>query len=156
MYHSITFYQGIDHGSFTNGRNSYSNWHLVSKSRLLFNPPKVKTKYIDIPGANGHIDMTDVLGGTPYYENREGSFEFYVLNDYPSGHSSWVTRYADIMNFLHGMPCKAILDDDPGYYYKGRFSVDSWGSDSSWSTITISYSVDPYKISISSASNKSL
>lgn len=145
MYHSITFYEFNSYGTITSTRNSYDNWHLVSKSRLLFNPPKVKTKYIDIPGADGVIDLTTSLRSTPAYENREGTFEFYVLN----GYGNWASRYSEIMNFLHGKLLKAALEDDPGFYYQGRFAVDAWGSESSWSTITISYNVSPYKQNIS-------
>lgn len=138
MYHSITF---INPNDQSDRRNSYDDWHLVPKSRLLFNPPSVKTKYIDIPGADSHIDLTDVLTNGPVYNNREGSFDFYVLNDY----GDWAERYSNIMNYLHGRRLRAILEDDPNNYYIGRFSVETWGSETSWSTITISYNVDPYK-----------
>ena len=41
------------------------------------------------------------------------------------------------------------LIDDPGYYYKGRFRVskpyDSDGK-TNWSTVTIDYELEPYKI----------
>ena len=40
---------------------------------------------------------------------------------------------------------RAVLEDDPEYYYEGRFSVNSWKSDKTHSSITINYSVAPYK-----------
>ena len=137
MYHSINL------GS----KNSWDDWHLVPKSRLLFAPPAVKTKYVDLPGANGSIDLTDTLTGSPAYENRQGTFEFYVIN----GYGNWAERYSEIMSYLHGRRMRAVLEDDPDYYYIGRFSVDGWGSEETWSTITISYNVEPYKYSVSSS-----
>ena len=47
MYHSITFYTG------TIKLNTYDDWHLVPETRPLVTPPTQKTKYLDIPGANG-------------------------------------------------------------------------------------------------------
>ena len=46
MYHSITI------GS----KNTWDDWYLIPSSRPVVNPPKPKTKYIDIPGADGHLD----------------------------------------------------------------------------------------------------
>lgn len=137
MYHSITI------GS----KNTWDDWHLVSPSRLVFAVPEVKTKYVDIPGANGILDLTDALTGFPTYENREGTFEFIVVN----GYGEWQNRYSEILNYLHGKKYRAVLEDDPDYYYEGRFSVGEWGCDESWSTISISYSVSPFKRSISTS-----
>lgn len=131
MYHSITF------GS----KNTWDDWHLVPTSRPVFNPPSVKTNIIDIPGANGSIDLTEALTGEPLFSDRTGSFEFIVVNDY----TSWEKAYSDIMNYLHGKQMHAILEDDPNFYYNGRFSVNQWKSDRSWSLITINYTVDPFK-----------
>ena len=138
MYHSITF------GSGNNAKNSWDDWHLVPSSRLIFSPPPIKTKYVDIPGADGSIDLTETLLGRPAYENRTGELEFIVVN----GYGEWKDRYSEILNYLHGRQMRAVLEDDPGYYYIGRFTVDEWGSEENWSTITISYNVDPYKRSL--------
>ena len=40
---------------------------------------------------------------------------------------------------------QAFLEDEPDYYYEGRFAVDAWNSNKDWSMITISYDVDPFK-----------
>ena len=142
MYHSITFYAG---DTLENGTNSWDDWHIISPNRLLFNPPPVKTHYVDVPGANGQIDLTEALVGHPIYGNRTGSFTFIVLNDY----GNWADRYSSMLGYFHGRRLKAILEDDPEYYYEGRFEVDEWGSEDSWSTISISYNVNPYKYRVS-------
>jgi hypothetical protein len=41
-----------------------------------------------------------------------------------------------------------ILQDDPDYYYEGRYTVGNWESGASNSAISISYQLDPYKIKI--------
>ena len=68
--------------------------------------------------------------------------EFYVSN----GYQSWECLYSEIMNYLHGQKMRAYLEDDPGFYYEGRFSVNKWESNKYRSTIVIEYNVAPYKI----------
>ena len=138
MYHSIIF----------GDKNSWADWYLIPSSRPVFNPPKPKTKYVDIPGANWHLDMSTVLTGEIAYEARTGSFEFVVDNGQLSAYqaSGWFLLYSEIMGYLHGQLEKATLEDDPGYYYEGRFSVNQWKSDPHNSKITIDYTVNPYKL----------
>lgn len=136
MIQSITF----------GDKNTWDDWKIVPKERPVFAPPKVKTTYIDIPGGNGSIDLSESLTGYPVYENRTGSFKFYVMN----GYADWQDRYSEIMNYLHGQRMKAVLADDPDYYYYGRFTVDSWDSGDTWSEITIGYEVEPYKWALTS------
>ena len=139
MYHSITIGE----------KNTYDDWHLVSTSRPLINPPKVKSNYIEIPGRDGVIDLTDALIGRATYSNRTGSWEFIVLNEYDPG-QDWTTLYTEIMEYLHGQNYKVILaDDDPGFYYYGRLDVNSWRSNPTWSRIVIDYNLGPYKYDIS-------
>lgn len=132
MYHSITF----------GDKNTWDDWHLVPSTRPVFNPPTLKKKTLEISGGNGLIDVSESLTGYPLYNNREGSIEFIVMNDY----KRWEEAYSDVMNYLHGQFMKAFLEDDPEYYYEGRFTVNNWKSDSKWSLITIDYSLSPYKI----------
>lgn len=139
MYHSIYFAETPNSSSQL---NTWDDWHLIPSSRPLVNPPQVKTSYLDIPGADGSLDLTEVLTGRPRYGNRTGSWEFYVDN----GYGEWHEKYSSIMHYLHGQPFCAWLEDDPDFYYKGRFSVNSWASNPSYSTIVINYVVDPYKL----------
>lgn len=137
MIQSITF----------GDKNTWDDWKILPTERPVFAPPKPKTTYIDIPGGNGTLDLSESLTGYPIYENRTGSFTFRVMNDYVE----WHERYTEIMEYLHGRSMKAVLADDPDYFYKGRFTVDSWTSGDTWSLITIGYTVDPYKWSVLSS-----
>lgn len=137
MYHSITF----------GDKNTWDDWHLIPSSRPIFQPPEVKTNYIEVPGANGVLDYTEALTGYPTYNNRTGEIEFIVAN----GYWDWDVAYSTIMNYLHGRRMKAVLEDDKAFYYEGRFSVNQWTSYKGWSTITINYDVYPYKRSIQSS-----
>lgn len=149
MYHSIqiipddgTSVYVAANSKKLKGVNTWDDWHLMPASRPLFNPPGVRTNYIEIPGMDGILDATEVLSGRPLYENRTGSNEFYVMN----GYGTWAGRYSEIMNYLHGKRVKAILEDDPFYYYYGRMTVNQWKSEKDWSKITLDYDFYPYKM----------
>ena len=72
MYHSITI----------GGKNTWDDWRLVPASRPVFNPPAQKVKTLEIPGGDGVIDLSQSLTGYPVYQNRTGSIEFIVMNDF--------------------------------------------------------------------------
>lgn len=138
MYHSIIF----------GDKNTWADWYLIPSSRPVFNPPKPKTKFVDIPGADWCMDLSTVLTGDIAYEGRTGSIEFYVdngqLTEYKE--SRWSILYSEIMDYLHGQLRQATLEDDPGFYYEGRFTVNQWKSDPHNSKIVIDYNVNPYKL----------
>lgn len=94
-----------------------------------------------IPGGDGVIDLSQALTGYPVYQNRTGSIEFIVMNDF----KPWHMAYSDIMDYLHGQTMRAILEDDPEYFYEGRFTVNAWKSEKDWSRLVIDYDVGPYK-----------
>lgn len=137
QYHSITF----------GDKNTWDDWHLVPMERPSITPPDKKSNTIDVPGSNGSLDYSESLTGYPLFQNRQGSIEFMVMN----GYGSWIGRYTEILNYLHGQTMHMILDDDPGYYYEGCFEVNEWKSDKEYSLITIDYDVYPYKKEITSS-----
>ena len=138
MYHSITF----------GDKNTWEDWHLVPETRPVIAPSEPKLNQIDVPGADGVLDITEALTGYPFYNNRQGSLDFIVVNDMyyqVDKHEEWYVTYSKIMNYLHGKKMRMILEDDKQYYYEGRFSVNQWQSDKNYSRITIDYDVGPYK-----------
>lgn len=132
QYHSITF---------DGEKNTYDSWFLIPSSRPFIAPPQQKVETVSKAGAHGVIDLSEVLTGEPVFENRTGSLEFYVEND----HRPWHVTYTMVMNYLNGRVRHAIFDDDPSYYYEGRFRVNQFKSDKWWSVITIDYDVFPFK-----------
>jgi len=139
----LAFYNG-EHSVTFGSKNSWTDWHLVPSSRPVFAPPKPKTDYVDIPGMNGSLDLSEAVSGRPVYNNRQGSFDFYADVQYKDK-SSWIKLYSEIMAYLHGRKLEAYLDDEPYYRYIGRFEVDSWKSGDG-NSITINYDVYPYKM----------
>ena len=139
-------------------RNTFLDWFLVPKERPSIEKAPVKEHYIDIPGANGGLDLSESLTGSPVYDYAEGDIEFTILNDrvIPILNNdgevtkevsvNWEVLNRDIRNFLNGKKMYMMLEDDPSWYYYGRFGVEKYdSSEASNSKIKINYKVYPYK-----------
>lgn len=149
MYHSINvdISSGETFSSNSNDIiNTYSDLYLVPDGRPTISNPKLNSTYVDIPGASGSLDASEWLTGFPTYKDREGDIQFYVLND----HGIWTDRRNRINALFHGRTIKLQLEDEPGYFYKGRMAVDDWSSekDGGYSKITLKYRLEPYKYSL--------
>ena len=131
-----------EHSVVFGDKNTWDDWKLIPTSRPSFNPPPLRVVTIDVPGMNGTYDITDVLTGYPLYDNRTGSIEFMVVQD----DKTWIERYSEVMNYLHGQKMEAYLTDEQYFKYEGRFTVSSWQSSEHNSTITIDYDVYPFKL----------
>lgn len=125
-------------------KHSYRDWGLILKSRPVISPPSPKTLYIDIPGSDGVLDLTESLTGGVKFENRTITCEFNVIDS----RKRWSNIYSEILDYLHGRRMEIILDEDPTYYYVGRFQVNEWKSDKVTSLITIEGNVEPYKLEV--------
>lgn len=134
MYHSVYF----------DNFNSYSDWHLVPDTRPVIEQPDVKNILVSVPGGQGVIDLSESLTNYPLYDTRTGQLKFNVLNDC----ENWEAIYQKISNNLHGKYGTLRLEDDPTWYYQGRFKV-GWESpnDGTWSKVNIDYELDPFKYS---------
>lgn len=132
MYHSIQ----IDE------KNTWVDWGLVPSSRPVFAPPEQKKTLIDIPGANGTLDLSTALTGYPIYKNRSGTLEFIWYRQ----DRDWVDLLSEMNVYLNGVERYIMLEDDPTWYYEGTFSVNKWKSnnDGTGSRVSFDYNLKPY------------
>ena len=141
-FYSITF----------GNKNTWDEWALmpVKAGRIEFATPNVKREGVDIPGADGELDMSEVLTGYPTYENRRGALKFRFYNNGVPVRSRW----DQLKNYLHGRRMRAIIEDQPEYYYEGRFMVGDleWAERGNWADTQISYDLNTYKLEMTSAS----
>lgn len=150
--HSLYFFRGdVESFDMEKATNTLKDWFLVPLGRPVINPPMQKRSTIDIPGANGILDLSNSLTHYPVFENRTGQIQFAVLNDKPG--YDWLTVYTKIMKFLQGNEVKMFLEDDQKFFYEGQFWVDTWDSrnDGTWSEVTLAYDLQPYRRSIYSS-----
>lgn len=148
MYHSLIFIDG------ETVKNTWDDWHLIPSSRPNVEQPSPSYKYVDIPGRNGSLDLSDYLTGSVAYSDRSGSFTFYVANEDPETlvpfNRNWASFKQTLAQFFNGRKIlKMKLEDDPNYYYKGRFFMKAWSTGDNFSQISIEYRVDPFKYRVS-------
>ena len=102
-----------------------------------------------IPGATTTLHLDTYKHGDEKAENQNKSkIDSTPWNrkfDFSKLYRAVEVRYREIANFLHGKKYKCILEDEPDYYYEGRFQVGNLGSSRSNSTLTINYDLLPMK-----------
>lgn len=122
--------------------NTWDTFAMAPKSRPFVAAPQVKTEYVDVPGADGALDYTEVLTGKPRYANRTGQWDFIIDNT----SKPWYNRYSDILAVLHGQYFdEIVLEDDPSYKWKGRIVVVGQFGNKDYSSVSLQYNLDPYK-----------
>lgn len=129
-------------------RNTWDDWKLIPVHRPVIAYPSVKTNIIDLTGADGEIDLMDIIVGGPVYANRTGSLLFRMVDK--TGEMSVLKRKNEIAHYLHGIKMNMILGEEPEYYYTGKFEVESmaYKGKGDFADITIKYNIEPYKRSV--------
>lgn len=146
------------HSIMIGDKNTFNDWHLFSINRPFVAPPLPKTRYVDILGMSGSLDYTEAPNKIPKYADREGSWEFIILNpgdvpgysieDQGSYKYNWSRLYSEIMAYLRGRRFdRIILEDDWQYVYRGRVWVNEYRSDPMWGRIVLNYRLSPFKYS---------
>lgn len=121
--------------------HSYKDLNLIM-GKPNIPPAGVKTSFVDIPGADGSIDLTEALGAVRY-KTRNCSFPFSVFP-----YEDFEEKKKQIANLLNGRRCKIRLDKDPDYYWVGRCSVNNYSSNKNLNKITVNATVEPYKYKV--------
>lgn len=114
---------------------------ILSKVNI---PPAVpKTNYVDIPGGDGAVDLTEALGEVKY-KDREATFTFTVL---PT--DNFEDKKREVSNLLNGVRfSKIIVDKDPDYYWTGRCKINEYASDKNLHQIVVGAVLAPYKLKV--------
>ena len=131
---------GMKFGEF----HSYKDFKLVPTSKPIIPLPPPKIEYLEVPGRQGEIDISESLAGEVLYGMRTGSLEFLV-----SDIRKWKEVYGKLLSFIHGKTVQIILDTEPSFLYQGRIYVSEFKSDKNFSLITLEYRLEPYKYNVS-------
>lgn len=121
------------------GLHTYDDLDLILSKKEI-GSPAVKTKKVDVEGADGELDLTEFFG-EPKYENVRHKFEFSTIIP----QVMFITHFSTIKNALHGKKLKVILDDEPGAYYVGRLFVSSFTDEKGIGKVTIEADCEPWK-----------
>ena len=127
---------------FDNKISAYDDWNIVLvKSEIPL--PTVKTSTVDIKGADGLLDLSNVLTGDIKYNNRTVKLTFELLDDV-----DYNLLISKISNYLHGKNITFVISNDDTYYYTGRASINSCECNKRKGKIVISVNCNPYKYNV--------
>ena len=127
-----------------NGKHTYTDYGLYVTNTNPVEPPEVKAEYIEVPGRNGQIDLTEALTGYTVYNNRQIVLELGGRKR----SQDWPGFMSNFLNDLHGKSVKVIFDNDPSYYYQGRATVESdYEKGNEIARFTLTINAEPYKYS---------
>lgn len=133
----------IETGMYFDNIHSYHDLNLILSAVDI--PPAIpKTNYIDIPGGDGSLDLTEALGEVKY-NDRECSFTFSMNPKGGLSEYDFEAKKTEVSNALNGKHCKIILDKDDLFYYLGRCEVSEYLSDKRLRQIVVKATVHPYK-----------
>lgn len=130
-------------------KNSYDDFGLILTDKDI-GFPEPKLEKVDVIGADGVIDLSEVLNDDIKYKTRKLQFTFTVLK----GNKYWASTVADIANYLHGKKLRIQMDFDPAYYYTGRCKINSFKTSKRLCTITIDAECEPYRLDINGKGEK--
>lgn len=120
--------------------HTIKDWDLLMTSKNIADPTVV-TKYVQIEGRNGLLDLTGA-NDEVVYSNRVLTFNFDMFQD----PDDWWNLKSKISSYLHGKRRKITLDVDSDFYYEGRCQISSFTNDTTVAHISITCDCEPYKM----------
>lgn len=129
--------------------HSYDDWGLYVTNTDCIGEPKQYTNYLEIPGRNGKLDLSEVISGRQIYESREIKINLAGTRF----RTNWDSALSAFRNDINGKVCRITFDNDLGYYWRGRVTIKDFSSCLNLGTFTLELpEADPYKYSITASS----
>lgn len=131
-----------------NEYHSYDDWGLYVTNTDCIGEPKQYTNYIEIPGRNGKIDLSEAISGRQIYTSREIKINLagtrYRIN--------WDGVISSFRNHINGKVCRIQFDNDPGYFWRGRVCIKDFTSCLDLGKFVVDIpEADPYKYDVNSS-----
>lgn len=99
--------------------------------------PEPQTNYVEIPGRDGALDLTEALG-IVRYNDRVFPLTVYALAPFDAKVSTFAA-------YVHGRSRALIFDRDPLYYYDGRVTITGVEKNPGYCVIELECRTRPYK-----------
>lgn len=133
-------------GCTFDGINLEEEYGMILKN--VNNPfPEQKTITVEIPGADGIADLTDLF--LPHrFTTRTLTLTFANIDGYAGRYPT----QSFLANAFHGKKVKIVLLEEPEFYYIGRVSFDEWKITGNASAEIVATAIcDPYKYEAASS-----
>ena len=131
------------YGVTIDDKNTLIEWGLLLLADVSIGAAPLKTMYVEVPDADGALDLTTALTGVPVYGNREIVIPLFAGRQ-PGGYGGPADEWqfervkADLASYCSGRVCKVWLPDDPNHYFRGRLQLgEKTGYNSGQVTLTL-------------------
>lgn len=129
--------------------HTLNDWELALGNNNYIGDPEMETTYIKVPGRTGLIDASEVVAGQRVYKKRQLSFELGGIRD----RDDWDSVISAFRNNVNGRVCRLTIDNDPGYYWRGRAYIKGFDRFRELGTFTLAVpTADPYKYGLTNSS----
>lgn len=118
---------------------SFQDFRLIEQ-KVEVQPAPPKLNLVDIPGANGSKDLTELPAGRVVYGDREITWTYALF----PWQRSWEIVQNVVSRALNGKRCKIFLHNSEGKYYEGRMTVTDYARDGVLRQITVKAICSPY------------
>lgn len=139
------------YGVWIDNTNTLDAYGLILLAEVQTGMPAPRTKYIEVPEADGDLDYTGGLtGGVVRYGMRQISLQLFPAHDKIAGTTRPATEeHAAIIRQklaeqVHGQRVKLWLPDDPEHYFIGRMEIGEKGGYNN-TTIPITMTAEPWR-----------
>lgn len=119
------------------GRLRTSDFGLIVAPYEIPMPP-AQTNFVEVPGRNGSLDLTEAFGGVRYGD-RVINLTLYAVGDYRA-------RLFEFTNLFHGQRFPIVFDKDPDYTYTGRIDVSAIKKHDAYTEVSVTITAEPYKL----------
>lgn len=131
--------------------HTLNDWGFAIGNNNYIGTPEIIQNYIEVPGMNGMLDMTEAISGHNIYKKRVININFGGIKK----RQDWDSVISDIRNKVHGQKIKITFDNDPDYYWTGRAEIIDFDRTRELGTFTLSIpNADPYKYDINSSAEE--
>ena len=125
--------------------HTLTDWALAIGNNDYIGDVVQENYYVDVPGADGFLDFSEVTTGRRIFKSRPINIELGGKKP----RNDWDLIISDIRNKIEGRQIKVIFDNDTGYYWTGRATVKDFDRNREIGTFTLSLpKADPYKYQV--------
>lgn len=142
-------------GVTINGTDTLTQWGLILLDDLHIGEAPLKGELVDVPGADGALNLSYGLSGRPVFGMRDISFTLFasglsrsgtqLLHNRPKNEEEVNLIRTELQGLYHGREVDLYLPDDATHYWHGIISIgpkDKFNS----GRIPISITAQPYRL----------
>lgn len=128
--------------------HTYEDWGLYVTNTDCIGEPKQATRYVEVPGRDGLIDLSEAISGRPIYTGREIKIALSGTRD----KTNWDAAISAFRNDINGRVCRIKFDNDPSYFWRGRIDIKDFKSALDLGSFIVDIpNAEPYKYDLLSS-----